>query len=62
MDGPGLFRVIVVLVVIGLVAWLITFLPIPQPFMTIIWVVMIVAVILWVLGMALGYTPWRHGP
>ncbi len=48
-------RVLMLLVVLGLVAWLITFLPLPPPFPQLIWVVMILVLIWEVLSLA-GYT------
>lgn len=47
-------HVVVLAVVLGLAAWLITFLPIPDPFRTIIWVVMVLF-LLWELLAAVGY-------
>lgn len=47
-------RLVVVLIVCGLVAWLITFLPLPAPFPQLIWVVLIL-VILWELLSLAGY-------
>jgi hypothetical protein len=50
----GLISIIVVLVV--LVYWLITLLPIPEPFRTIIFVVIVIAMIFWLLSIV-GMTP-----
>ena len=47
-------RIVVVLIVCGLVAWLVTFLPLPAPFPQLIWVVLIL-VILWELLALVGY-------
>jgi hypothetical protein len=52
----GLISIIVVLVVLGLVYWLITLLPIPEPFRTIIFVVIVIAMIFWLLSIV-GMTP-----
>ncbi len=49
-------RIVILAVVLGLVAWLLTFLPIPEPFHTIILVVMVLA-LLWEVIAALGYVP-----
>lgn len=49
-------RVVVLVIVLGLVAWLLTFLPIPEPFRTLVFVVMVVAVIWEVLALA-GLVP-----
>lgn len=59
-------RIIVLLIVLGLVWWLITFLPIGEPFLTLIRVVIIVCLIWEVLALA-GYLPstlsgWKGGP
>lgn len=48
-------RVLILLVVLGVVAWLLTYLPLPEPFPKLIWVVMILCVIWEVLALA-GYT------
>lgn len=48
-------RVLVMLIVLGLVAWLVTFLPLPAPFPQIIWVVLILCLIWEILALA-GYT------
>jgi hypothetical protein len=51
-----MIRVLVLLIVLGLVAWLVTFLPLPQPFHTLIWVVLVLCLIWEVLALA-GYVP-----
>lgn len=48
-------RIVVLLIVLGLVAWLTTFLPLPPPFPQLIWVVLILCLIWEVLALA-GYT------
>lgn len=55
-------RLIVVLIVCGLVAWLVQYLPLPAPFPQLIWVVLILVVIWEVLALAgyvspIGYRP-----
>lgn len=50
-----MIRLVMLLIVLGLVAWLITFLPLPQPFPLLIWVVLILCLIWEVLALA-GYT------
>lgn len=50
-----MLRILLLLIVLGLVAWLITFLPLPPPFPTIIWVVLILCLIYEILALA-GYT------
>lgn len=54
-------RIIVLVIALGLIAWLVTFLPIPEPFRTIVWVVLILCLIWEVLAMA-GYTRSILGP
>jgi cation transporter-like permease len=57
-------RILILLVVLGVVAWLLTFLPLPPPFPQVIWIVMILCVIWEVLALA-GYTNSflnRRGP
>lgn len=53
-------RIVILVIALGLIAWLVTFLPIPEPFRTIIWVVLVLALIYEVLAVA-GYVPslWR---
>lgn len=48
-------RILVLLIVLGLVWWLLGYLPIPEPFHTVIGVVMILVLIWEVLALA-GYT------
>lgn len=50
-----MLRILVLVIVLGLVAWLIRFLPIGEPFITIIWVIMVLILIWEVLALA-GYT------
>jgi hypothetical protein len=51
-------RIIVLLIVLGLVVYLTGFLPLPQPFPTLIWVAVVLTLIWAVLGEA-GYAPGR---
>lgn len=50
-----MIRILILVIVLGLVAWLVRFLPLGEPFITIIWVVMILCLIWEVLALA-GYT------
>jgi ABC-type siderophore export system fused ATPase/permease subunit len=52
----SLISIIIVLVVLGLVYYLVTLLPIPEPFRTIIYVVIILALIIWLLSF-IGVVP-----
>lgn len=52
MSGP--IRILVLVIVMGLVAWLLTFLPIPAPFPQIIYVMMILVVV-WEILALFGY-------
>jgi len=59
-----LVSLIVVIIVLGLVYWLLTLLPIPQPFHNIIIVLFVLIAILVVVGDLLpiggiGHLPWR---
>lgn len=57
-----MLRILILLIVLGLVAWLVTFLPLPPPFPQLIWVVMILCLIWEVLALA-GYTrSFLNGP
>lgn len=58
-----MIRVVVLAVVLGLVAWLVTLLPVPEPFRVVIWVVLVLA-LLWELLAAFGYvsSALRRGP
>jgi hypothetical protein len=50
-----MLRLLVLVIILGLVAWLIKFLPIGEPFITIIWVIIVLVIIWEVLALA-GYT------
>lgn len=58
-----MIRIVILVIVLGLIAWLVTFLPIPEPFRTIVWVVLVLALIYEILSMA-GYVPsaWKSNP
>ncbi len=61
-----MIRVLMLLIILGVVAYLIRFLPLPEPFPTLIYGCMILVVIWEVLAMA-GYVPsavgrWRQLP
>jgi hypothetical protein len=60
-----LISLLVAVVVIGLIWYLLTLLPIPDPFRTIVNVILILIVIIWLLGFAgmlPGYGPgWHSG-
>lgn len=58
-----MIRLLLLIIALGLVWWLLGFIPIPEPFHTIITVVMILIVIWEVLAMA-GYvrSPWPYPP
>jgi hypothetical protein len=58
-----LISLLVAVLVLGLIYWLITLLPIPDPFKKIVLVVFIIICIIWVLNMfgMLGSGPW-YGP
>lgn len=61
-----MIRLLVLLIALGLVAWLVAFLPLPAPFPQVIWVVMVLCVIWEVLALA-GYVPsaldrWKGSP
>jgi cation transporter-like permease len=51
-----LISLIVLCLVVGVVFWLLTLLPVPQPFLNIIKVCIVLIVLLYVLSMFTGYT------
>jgi hypothetical protein len=60
-----MIRILVLLIVLGLVVWLTTLLPLPQPFHTLIWVFVILCLIWEVLAMAgfvKSFVPWNGPP
>jgi hypothetical protein len=52
-----LLQLIIVLVIVGLVLWIITMIPIDPFIVRVIRVVVIVAVCLWLLSLVTGYMP-----
>ena len=50
-----LFSIIVTLIVAGLIYWLISLIPLPPPFLEIIRVVVILAVVLYLLSIVFGW-------
>ena len=58
----GLLRIVIVLVVLGLVAWLVTFLPLPAPFPEIIRIVIIVVAVVLVIWELLAVVGWASSP
>lgn len=51
---PTLISLIILLILLGLIYWLITLIPLPEPFPNIIRVLVIVACVLLVLGVLFG--------
>lgn len=49
-----IISIVTVLIVAGLIYWLVTLLPLPEPFPTVIRVVVIIALILWLLPLLNG--------
>ena len=50
-----LISLIVLCLIVGIVFWLLTLLPIPQPFLNVIKVCIVLIVLLYVIGMLGGY-------
>lgn len=48
-------RILLLIVVLGVVAWLLQYLPLPQPFPQLIWILMILCIVWEVLALA-GFT------
>jgi hypothetical protein len=55
-----LIYLIIALILVGLVFWAIQYLPIPQPFLNIIRVLLVLIVILWILFYMLPGLPHGH--
>jgi hypothetical protein len=55
-----LIYLIIALILVGLVFWAIQYLPIPQPFLNIIRVLLVLIVILWILFYLLPGLPHGH--
>jgi hypothetical protein len=51
-----MIRILVLVIVLGLAAWLLTYLPLPAPFPQLIWVIMILCLLWEILALA-GYVP-----
>ena len=54
---PFLFSLIVTVIILGLLFWLVSMLPIPEPFKQIVTVIIIVICILYVLSLLFGMAP-----
>lgn len=54
---PFLFSILVLVIVMGLIYWIVTALPIPEPFHTIALVVILVICLLYLLSMLFGMAP-----
>lgn len=61
---PFLFSILVMVIVMGLIYWIITLLPLPQPFKQVAIVIVLVICLLYLLSMLFGAAPpfpiWRH--
>jgi hypothetical protein len=57
-----LISIIVLCIVVAVVFWLFTMLPIPQPLLNIIKVCIVLIVLLYFIGMFAGYAPPIYGP
>jgi hypothetical protein len=57
MFPPFLFSILISLIIIGLVLWLVNFLPVDATFKQVIRVVVIVCVVIWILYMLMGASP-----
>jgi len=53
---PFLFSVLVMIIILGLIYWVISILPIPDPFRQIALVIIVVVCLLYLLGMLFGMT------
>lgn len=51
---PVLFSLLVTIIILGLIYWVITMLPIPEPFKNIAMVILVVICLLYVLSMLFG--------
>jgi hypothetical protein len=56
-----LVRILVVVIILGLVFWLLTLIPIPEPFFVIARVLVVVIAIVWLLNLA-GLVNWPNRP
>jgi hypothetical protein len=59
-----LISLLIAVIVIGLLFYVLSLLPIPQPWANIAKVILVVIVIIWLLGYVgmLGSAPWYSGP
>jgi hypothetical protein len=55
-----LVDLLIIALVAGLIYWLLTLLPIPQPFKNVVMAIFIVICIIWLLGAAFGSFPTPH--
>lgn len=54
---PFLFSLLVMIIVMGLIYWIVTMLPIPQPFKNVAIVIVLVICLLYLLGILFGAAP-----
>ena len=54
---PFLFSILVMVIVLGLIYWVVTMLPIPDPFKKIALVIVVVICLLYLLGVLFGAAP-----
>jgi hypothetical protein len=57
-----LIQLLVFVIVAGLIYWLLTLLPIPEPFKNIVMVIFIVICIVWLIGTLTGGFPMLYAP
>lgn len=55
-----LIDLLIVVLVAGLIYWLLTLVPIPQPFKNVVIAIFLVICIIWLLGLMGGYFPAPH--
>jgi hypothetical protein len=53
----SLISLLVAVIIVGLIVWLIRYLPLPPPFRTIATVIVVIILILWLLS---SFTGWGH--
>jgi hypothetical protein len=57
-SGGGLLNLLIGLVIVGLIWWVITWamgkLPIPEPFKTVIWVILVLFIVIWLVNLLMG--------
>lgn len=54
---PLLFSILVMVIVLGLIYWVVTLLPLPEPFKQIAIVIVVVVCLLYLLSMLFGMAP-----